>query len=125
MTGLVRGKVLFLFPEDRQKIAYAQAHENIPAVYLYKKESAWCVWESADELFVYPEMYFADAGQADPIRDERINNASELIVYINNFGDTEEQIKRILRSNDSLNHYEMICESKFCTLYYFAKQPRG
>lgn len=125
VTGLVRGKVLFLFPEDRQKIAYAQAHENIPAVYLYKKESAWCVWESADELFVYPEMYFADAGQADSIRDERINNASELIVYINNFGDTEKQIKRILRSNDSLNHYEMICESKFCTLYYFAKQPRG
>lgn len=120
LAGILGGKVLFLYPEAQEKIAYAKVHQDIPAVYIYQQGSSWCVWGSASELFEYPQVYFVSNARKEPFEDERLEKASELLVYIYD-GDQTEQLERVLASATKLKQYEVVCKSKFCTLFHFSE----
>lgn len=119
IVGVFRGKVIFLFQEDNRKVSYAREHSQIPVVYIYQKNQSWCVWESANELFEYPRVYFYDAANEGVIEDQTIANAEELLVYIHNFEDDTDMKQKIYASCSFLTREEIIEESKFCTLYRF------
>ena len=63
--GLANGYVQFLYKGDRAQISFAQENKSTPVIYLYDSAQKWCVWDSADELFEYPEVYFADRAQVE------------------------------------------------------------
>ncbi|MCM1121748.1 MAG: glycosyltransferase family 39 protein [Eubacterium sp.] len=114
--------VLFLYPEDREETAFAKecAARDIPAVYFYQKGEEWCVWDVADELFAYPEVYFVEAWGEEPIMDERIRNADELVVYIAGGTDIEKQKERITVANRrNVDAVQRIFSEKYCDVFLF------
>ncbi len=121
LAGLLSGKVVFLYPEDREQLEFAREREqeNTPVVYLYEPGAEWCIWDVADELFVYPEVYFAAADSVEKITEERIEEAEALGVYVADGADAEAQIGRV--SGSSTMKYagaEPVFEEKYCRVYY-------
>ena len=119
VNSLINDKILFLYPEDKQKVAYAKEHADVPVVYIYNGANSWCIWECSNELFEYPEIYFTSDGADGEISDETVKESQELLVYINTLGDTQKQIERVMESNKNLQNYELVHEGKYSNLYYF------
>ncbi|MDE5598275.1 MAG: hypothetical protein K2J04_10630, partial [Lachnospiraceae bacterium] len=82
---------------------------------------SWCVWDCADEFFEYDRLYFTSQNHTEPITDTVIANSSDMVVYISNAADTEEQLQRIMDSNPNLKEYELQYQEKYCDVYYFWK----
>lgn len=119
--GLFSGRVVFLYPEAAERVAFAKekAAENVPVVCLYDAGQSWCVWECADEFFEYDRIYFASQNDAEPISDAVVADSGELVVYLSNTADGQEQLERILNSNPNLTAYELQYQKKYCDVYYF------
>lgn len=122
-AGLMSGKTVFLYPEEREQIVYAEkmAQQGVPVVYLYETGAEWCIWDVANELFVHPTVYFAAVQGDVPIADDRIRNADELVVYMAKGADAGRQAERIFRSNPGLEEDSLVFEQKYCDVYYFSK----
>lgn len=119
--SLFSGRVVFLYPEDETRIAFARemAEREVPALYLYDSGQSWCVWDSTDEFFEYERIYFASQDSVEPLTDDVIAGSRELVVYLSSSADGEEQIKRVLASNAGLTEYELKYQEKYCQVYYF------
>jgi hypothetical protein len=92
-----------------------------------------------DELLEYPEVYFAAAGggtmddesssasgqlaaeqnssATGQLVDERIGNASELVVYVADGADAAEEIGRITAQYPQFAEWELMFEEKYCQVY--------
>ena len=121
LAGLFSGRVVFLYPEDTQRIAFARekAAQDTPVLCLYDVGQSWCVWDSADEFFVYDRIYFADREKVEPISDKTIAESDDLVVYLSNAADAETQLQRILNSNSKVDAYELKWQDRYCSVYYF------
>ena len=75
--GLSKGYVQFLYKEDRAQISFAQENKSTPVIYLYDSAQKWCVWDSADELFEYPEVYFTDRAQVEEAADSSVSETGK------------------------------------------------
>lgn len=117
----LRTDVVFLYPEAAERLAFARerAETDAAAVYFYQPGEEWCVWAVADELMVYPEVYFAAAGSVEPIADDRIENAHALTVYAAEDVDVEEQFGRLGGKGGipEQNELQLVFEEKFCDVY--------
>jgi hypothetical protein len=120
ISGLVGGKVLFLYPEASDRVAFSeeQAKLSTPVVYIYDSSVDWCIWASADELFSYPEVYFVSQDSDAFIEDDIISTSRELVVYIAKNDNETVQLERIMSSNTNINSYELKFEEAYCDVYY-------
>ena len=75
--GLAKGYVQFLYKEDRAQISFAEENKSTPVIYLYDSAQKWCVWDSADELFEYPEVYFTDRAQVEEAADSSVSETGK------------------------------------------------
>ena len=75
--GLANGYVQFLYKGDRAQISFAQENKSTPVIYLYDSAQKWCVWDSADELFEYPEVYFTDRAQVEEAADSSVSETGK------------------------------------------------
>lgn len=117
--GMAHDKVLFLYKEDINKVSYAKENADIPVMYIYHGNDSWCIWESADELFEYPEVYYISDNTTDQIIDDKLEQSKRILVYVSTIGNQQEQVDRVLNSMELLTDYEIVEESKFCNLYHF------
>jgi hypothetical protein len=121
IVGLAGGKVVFLYPEDKEQVAFARekASEDVPVVYFYDEGADWCIWDVTDELLEYPAVYFAAAGggAAGQLEDERIGNASELVVYVADGADAAAEIGRITAQYPQFAEWKQMFEEKYCQVY--------
>lgn len=114
-------RVVFLYPETAERIAFAKdkADQKVPVVCLYDAGQSWCVWDCADEFFEYDRIYFASQSDMGPIQDAVVAGSGELVVYLSNTAEKQEQLQRILNSNPRLTEYELQYQEKYCDVYYF------
>ncbi|MDE5931267.1 MAG: glycosyltransferase family 39 protein [Lachnospiraceae bacterium] len=121
LTGLFWGRVVFLYPEAAERVAFARekAAEDVPVVCLYDAGQSWCVWDCADEFFEYDRIYFASQNDMEPISDAVIADSGELVVYLGNTAEKQEQLERIFNSNPNLGEYELLYQERYCDVYYF------
>lgn len=121
VAGLMAGRVVFLYPEDKEQLEFARARERerTPVVYLYEPGAEWCIWDVADELFVYSEVYFASADSVEQLADERIENAESLVVYMADGADVEAQVNRILGGSRRISNGQPVFQEKYCSVYFF------
>lgn len=120
LTGLLSGKVVFLYPEDREQAAFAaaQAQAQTPVMYLYQEGAEWCIFDVTNELMAYDRVYYAAAGRENPITDQTIAEASSLVVYLAEGADVEKEIGRIFACNRNLTECELQYQEKYCRVYY-------
>ncbi len=74
--------ILFLYPEDREKIEYASENKDTVAVVMFNPATPQNVWRLTDELLMYPEVYYMDEENLAPVADSRITSADRIILYI-------------------------------------------
>ena len=119
-AGLMSNKVVFLYPEDREQVAFAarQAQAGTPVIYLYNEGADWCIWDVANELMEYEEVYFAQTGREGQLTDKTIAGASALVVYLADGADVQVEIDRIFAGNQNLTDCELQYEEKYCDVYY-------
>jgi hypothetical protein len=138
IVSLAGGKVVFLYPEDKEQVAFAaaRASEDAPVIYFYDEGADWCIWDVTDELMEYPAVYFAAAGggaledessgsAAGQLEDERIGNASELVVYVADGADAAEEIGRITDQYPQFTEWELMFEEKYCQVYWVKTNADG
>ena len=121
LAGLFSGRVVFLYPEAAERVSFARekAAAGVPVVCLYDAGQSWCVWDCADEFLEYDRIYFASQNDTEPILDAVIADSGELIVYLSNTAEKQEQLERIRNSNPNLTAYELRYQEKYCDVYYF------
>lgn len=121
LSGLLSERVVFLYPEAAEQVAFARekAAADVPAVCLYDAGQSWCVWDCADEFFEYDRIYFASQNDTEPISDAVIADSRELVVYLSDTAEQQEQLERILNSNPNLTACEWKYRKKYCDVYYF------
>ena len=114
--------VEFLYPEDKEQVAFAGecAKRGTPAVYLYQPGEEWCIWDVADELFMYPKVYFAAVNSGDRLDDVEIQNADSFVVYIAGNVDDTEQTMRVASGADlERNPGTRMFDEKYCAVWYY------
>ncbi len=74
-------RVLFLYPEDTEKTAYAAENSDKVAVVMFNPATPQNVWRLTDELLEYPEVFYMDEENLSPITDPDITSADEIILY--------------------------------------------
>ena len=126
LVAVREGSVLFLYPQDTEKIARAQAYQEqgIPVAYAYDPYQTWCIWDSSNELLVYDEVYFLEENKGDMsleeriwMLDERIRQADQLVLYVSTVGDAEACLADMLSACPYLSEYRLLQEDTYCRMY--------
>ena len=115
----VNRNVLFLYPEDAQRIAYAKENSDIPVIIMYHDQTPDNVWRLTDELLEYPQMYFMSEANKAPVTDKAIVSAGKLLVYAADYDTQDESLQGILESNPNLTGYDVVSKKDMWTLYEF------
>lgn len=118
-AGLISGRVVFLYPEAEEQCTFAKemAKREVPVVCFYDAGQSWCVWDCADEFFEYDRIYFASLDDAGEIEDDTIAECEELVVYISNTAEVEDQIRRVQSVNPGLTECELQYQGKYYDVY--------
>ena len=120
LPGYRKDGVEFLYPEDKEQVAFAGecAKQGIPAVYLYQPGEEWCIWDVADELFMYPKVYFAAVNGDNPLDSAEIQNMDSFVVYIaGSTGEAEQGIGVFTDISDADSGTRM-SDEKYCSVWY-------
>lgn len=119
MNGLAlkNEKVFFLYEEEKEIMEYVKAHKNEPVVIFYNEASDDHVWWLSDELMNYDKFYFASQGNQEQITDKTILESSRLLVYVADYENKEDSLKKLLDANKHLTTYEVIAQKGLWTLY--------
>lgn len=118
-VGLLSGRVVFLYPEAEGQRAFAKemAVHDVPVICFYDAGQSWCVWDCADEFFEYDRIYFASMDDAGAIEDDTITECEELVVYLSNTANADDQIRRVQESNPNLTECELQYRGKYYDVY--------
>lgn len=107
---LCRGRVFFLYEEEKEIMAFVREHKDVPVVVFYNEASGDHIWWLSDELIEYPRVYLASMGNEEPITDETITGSRSLLVYAADYENGEERIWELLKGNENLSSYQVIAE---------------
>lgn len=115
--GLTQGKVLFLYEEDAENIAFAKENSTVPAVYFYNGDLMWMIWDDSLELMQYDDIYFVNMADLSPISDERLENADRVLVYMMRGVDAQDVLYAVREGMDGNTQVKKLRELLYCDLY--------
>jgi len=118
-AGLIRNRVIFLYEEERENMAYVKEHAEDTVIVFYNEASGDHIWWLSDELMEYGRVYLASLGNQEPISDEIITQSNKILAYVADYEDQEECVRRLLAENDSLSSFQVVTEKSegMWTLY--------
>ncbi|MDE6749293.1 MAG: hypothetical protein K2K21_09590 [Lachnospiraceae bacterium] len=117
--GILSDKVIFLYEEDRENVAYARENAHMPVIILYNDVAPYNVWWCSQELMEYDRIYFASEGNNERITDEVLCNSGKIIVYAADCDTKEESLQMILESDENLGDYRLISQKSLWSVYEF------
>ena len=115
--GLLDGKVLFLYEEDAENIAFAQENADVPTVYFYNPALLWMIWDDSLELMQYDEIYFVSLADTSALEDERLAEAERVLVYTARTDASEAALKAAAAGMEQPAKIEKLRELLYCDLY--------
>jgi hypothetical protein len=110
-------RVLFLYPEDEAKIAYATANTDEVAVVMFNPATPQNVWRLTDELLVYPKVFYMDEENLEKITDAEVTGADKIVLYAADDDLQEDAFDNLLTSCPSLTTMEKITTEDMWTTY--------
>lgn len=117
ISGLFRGRVLFLYEEDGENIAFARENHATGTVYFYHGNLAWMVWDDSLELMQYDRIYFVNMADLSPLADEAFEGADRLLVYAARGDDQEEALAAAEAAFSQGAKTRKVRELLYCDLY--------
>ncbi len=112
------GNVLFLYPEDPEKITYARENNADPecvAVVMFNPATPQNVWRLTDELLEYDEVFYMDEENLAAISDERVTSADRIILYAADDDLQREAFDNLLASTGLSTMTWQFSEDMWCT----------
>ena len=79
--GLLDGKVLFLYEEDAENIAFARQNADEPIIYFYNPALMWMIWDDSLELMQYDQIYFVNLADTSAFEAEWLAQEDRVLVY--------------------------------------------
>lgn len=79
--GLLDGKVLFLYEEDAENIAFARQNADEPIIYFYNQALMWMIWDDSLELMQYDQIYFVNLADTSALEAEWLAQEDRVLVY--------------------------------------------
>ncbi len=115
--GLINdGRVLFLYPEDRDKMAYAETNAGEVAVVMFNPATPQNVWRLTDELLEYPKVFYMDEENLDKITDAEVVNADKIVLYAAD-DDYQKEAFDNLKSSANLTNIKWIATEDMWNTY--------
>lgn len=117
IIGLAGGKVCFLYPQDKENVAWAAQHSEEPVVYIYNPTNKWMIWDESEELMQYDQIYFVSSENETIIADERLSSEEAIYAYVMRGEAPERVLEALMTKNGSFSDVEMVRELLYCDLY--------
>ena len=119
LYGMKQGSVLFLYPEQKERESFAAAHRNAAVIQVYGNEGL--TWEIAEELTEYPEFYCISVNDLSEIEDDTIENADEIVAYIDHSDGqiVQQSIQMIQDVSENTIGYKKYFETTYYDVYLF------
>lgn len=117
--GYTHGHILFLYPEQKEQIAFAKKHRESDVIVL--SHNYW-IWNNLNEIIQYKEIFYVQDDNMSPLIDERIQKSSYLIAYVNNMEEEKtEPYLTFLKENTGMDSYELLYKTRFYDVYSFQR----
>lgn len=117
LRGLMRGRVLFLYEEDAENIAFAQENHDAPVLYFYNGNLMWMIWDDSLELMQYDRIYFVNMADVSPVSDPELQAADRAYVYVARGDSSQDALKAAEAAFPGGVKTEKVRELLYCDLY--------
>lgn len=117
IIGLIKGKVCFLYPQDRENVVWAAEHSDEAVVYIYNPANQWMIWDESEELMQYEQIYFVNSEREELQADEQLSQADTVYAYVMRGEAGDRMLTGIASKNGGFSEVEMIRELLYCDLY--------
>lgn len=121
VSGLMSGKVCFLYPDDKENIAWASEHRDEAVAYIYNPANKWMIWDEAGELMQYEEIYFVSSEHETVEPDKRLSQEDVVYVYAMRGENEYNTMRSLTEENGGFNEPELIRELLYCDLYKLSR----
>lgn len=111
----MQNRVLFLFHDEKEKIAFSNENREIPLVVVYSREKSYLSWFTADQLWPFEQICFIEQEHAlQDLEDEILLSSDKLILYMDA---PEEVLKNFVNQNPNLSKYTLVRHDPFYYVY--------
>ena len=115
--GLYDGKVLFLYPEEKNEKEFATEHKDDVIIYVYDNDNKWKMWDNAHELEQYNRIYCIEMNNEGGIDNRELLEAKHAYAYVMRYDAGKQLIHRFITDNPNLHTAVLIEERGFADIY--------
>ena len=115
--GLYDGKVLFLYPEEKNEKEFATEHKDDVIIYVYDNDNKWKMWDNAHELEQYNRIYCIEMNHENGIDNKELLEAKHAYAYVMRYDAGKQLIHRFITDNPNLHTAVLIEERGFADIY--------
>ena len=115
--GLYDGKVLFLYPEEKNEKEFATEHKDDVIIYVYDNDNKWKMWDNAHELEQYNRIYCIEMNHEGGIDNRELLEAKHAYAYVMRYDAGKQLIHRFITDNPNLHTAVLIEERGFADIY--------
>ena len=109
--------VLFLYPEDVEKMNYASENHDGIAVVMFNPATAHNVWRLTDELLCYDKVFYMDEENTEVLKDKEVTEADKIILYAADDDLQKEAFDNLTVSCKIKGDYSELFEEDMWTVY--------
>ena len=117
VKGLYDGKVLFLYPEEKNEKEFATEHKDDVIIYVYDNDNKWKMWDNAHELEQYNRIYCIEMNHEGGIDNRELLEAKHAYAYVMRYDAGKQLIHRFITDNPNLHTAVLIEERGFADIY--------
>ena len=117
VKGLYDGKVLFLYPEEKNEKEFATEHKDDVIIYVYDNDNKWKMWDNAHELEQYNRIYCIEMNHEGGIDNRELLEAKYAYAYVMRYDAGKQLIHRFITVNPNLHTAVLIEERGFADIY--------
>ena len=115
--GLLDGKVLFLYEEDAENIAFARQNADEPIIYFYNPALMWMIWDDSLELMQYDRIYFVNLADTSALEAEWLEQEDRVLVYAARTDTSAAALETAAAGMGRQVEMKKIRELLYCDLY--------
>ena len=117
VKGLYDGKVLFLYPEEKNEKEFATEHKDDVIIYVYDNDNKWKMWDNAHELEQYNRIYCIEMNHERGIDNRELLESGHAYAYVMRYDAGEKLINKFIEDNPNINTAVLIEERGFADIY--------
>ena len=110
-----QGKVLFLFSEEKEAIAFSEKYSDYPLIVAYPENASYMLEYTIDQFWPYKNVLFVEGSHLmDDWQEITVVNSEKLVIYMDA---PEEYAQHFVDCSNCLEKYTLIRHDPFYYVY--------